>query len=97
MRSLYLTLMLSKAEYARVRAMMTELNKRSVRDRPPFPLLLLGSHTGTLSAIAKPIAWAFTIWGSALYLWAGGLYLIQVRRVTRTIPPVPPRRSARPA
>ena len=55
-----------------------------------FPLLLLGSHTGTLSAIAKPIAWAFTIWGTALYLWAGGLYLIQVRRVTETIPPITP-------
>lgn len=46
-----------------------------------FPLLLLGSHTGTLSATAKPIAWAFTIWGTGLYLWAGGLYLIQFRRV----------------
>ncbi|MDQ1731422.1 MAG: hypothetical protein QOK10_1581 [Pseudonocardiales bacterium] len=49
-----------------------------------FPLLLLGSHTGTLSTIAKPIAWAFTIWGTALYLWAGGLYLLQVRRITAT-------------
>ena len=51
-----------------------------------FPLLLLGSHAGTLSAIAKPIAWAFTIWGTGLYLWAGGLYLLQVRRVTRAVP-----------
>ena len=47
-----------------------------------FPLLLLGSHPGTLSQLAKPIAWAFTLWGAGLYLWAGGLYLIQVRRVT---------------
>ncbi|MDQ2837776.1 MAG: CDP-alcohol phosphatidyltransferase family protein [Actinomycetota bacterium] len=47
-----------------------------------FPLLLLGSHSGRLSEVAKPIAWAFTIWGTGLYLWAGGLYLIQVRRVT---------------
>ncbi|MGI8668160.1 MAG: CDP-alcohol phosphatidyltransferase family protein [Jatrophihabitans sp.] len=47
-----------------------------------FPLLLLGSHDGRLSEIAKPIAWAFTLWGTGLYLWAGGLYLIQVRRVT---------------
>jgi cardiolipin synthase len=47
-----------------------------------FPLLLLGSHAGTLSQLAKPIAWAFTLWGTGLYLWAGGLYLIQVRRVT---------------
>jgi cardiolipin synthase len=47
-----------------------------------FPLLLIGSHPGTLADIATPIAWAFTIWGTGLYLWAGGLYLIQVRRVT---------------
>jgi cardiolipin synthase len=46
-----------------------------------FPFLLLGSHIGTLSEIAKPIAWAFTIWGTALYLWAGGLYLVQYRRI----------------
>ncbi len=53
-----------------------------------FPLLLLGSHAGTLSEIAKPIAWAFTIWGTGLYLWAGGLYLAQIRRITSQLPPV---------
>ena len=46
-----------------------------------FPLLLIGTQPGTLGAVAKPIAWAFTIWGTGLYLWAGGLYLIQFRRV----------------
>jgi cardiolipin synthase len=51
-----------------------------------FPLLLLGSHSGTLSTVAKPIAWAFTIWGTGLYLWAGGLYLLQIRRITRHEP-----------
>jgi cardiolipin synthase len=53
-----------------------------------FPLLLLGSHAGTLSEIAKPIAWAFTIWGTGLYLWAGGLYLAQIRRITSQLPAV---------
>ena len=48
-----------------------------------FPLLLLGAHTGTLSAIARPIAWAFTIWGTGLYLWAGGLYLWQTTSLLR--------------
>ncbi len=48
-----------------------------------FPLLLLGAHTGTLSAIARPIAWAFTIWGTALYVWAGGLYLWQTAQLLR--------------
>jgi cardiolipin synthase len=46
-----------------------------------FPFLLLGSHPGDISAVAKPIAWAFTLWGTGLYLWAGGLYLLQVRRI----------------
>lgn len=46
-----------------------------------FPFLLLGSHGGTASDIAKPIAWALTIWGTALYLWAGGLYLRQFQRI----------------
>ena len=48
-----------------------------------FPLLLLGSHGGLLSGIARPIAWAFTIWGTGLYLWAGGLYLWQTVRLVR--------------
>jgi len=52
-----------------------------------FPLLLIGTHDGTLGDIAKPIAWAFTIWGTALYLWAGGLYLVQVKRIAE-LPPV---------
>jgi cardiolipin synthase len=46
-----------------------------------FPLLLLGSHPGMLGSVAKPIAWAFTIWGTGLYLWSAGLYLLQFRRV----------------
>ena len=53
-----------------------------------FPLLLIGSQPGALGAVAKPIAWAFTIWGTGLYLWAGGLYLLQFRRVMRTLPVV---------
>jgi cardiolipin synthase len=52
-----------------------------------FPLLLIGTHDGTVGDIAKPIAWAFTIWGTALYLWAGGLYLLQVKRIA-ALPPV---------
>lgn len=50
-----------------------------------FPFLLLGAHPGTISAVARPIAWAFTIWGTALYLWAGGLYLVQTRQLVRGV------------
>jgi cardiolipin synthase len=51
-----------------------------------FPLLLLGAHHGTVADVARPIAWAFTIWGTALYLWAGALYLMQVEQLTRRAP-----------
>jgi cardiolipin synthase len=49
-----------------------------------FPLLLLAARHGTLADVARPIAWAFTIWGTALYLWAGALYVVQVSQLTRT-------------
>jgi CDP-diacylglycerol--glycerol-3-phosphate 3-phosphatidyltransferase len=48
-----------------------------------FPLLLLGAGTGTLADVCRPIGWAFTVWGTALYLWAGVLYLVQVAHLVR--------------
>jgi len=48
-----------------------------------FPLLLLANGHGTMSDIARPIGWAFTIWGTALYLWAGVLYVVHVVRLVR--------------
>ena len=48
-----------------------------------FPLLLLAARDGTLADVARPIAWAFTIWGTALYLWAGALYVVQVNQLSR--------------
>jgi cardiolipin synthase len=48
-----------------------------------FPLLLLGTGTNTLADIARPFGWAFTIWGTALYLWAGVLYAYQVGQLIR--------------
>lgn len=49
-----------------------------------FPLLLLGAGDSGVAAVARPLAWAFTIWGTALYWWAGLLYAEQVRRVLRS-------------
>jgi cardiolipin synthase len=46
-----------------------------------FPLLLLADGTGTAARIAEPIAWAFAWWGTALYWWAGWLYVRQVRQL----------------
>ena len=49
-----------------------------------FPLLLLGSGTGTAALVARVVGWAFAIWGTALYWWAGVLYLTQVRQIVRS-------------
>ena len=51
-----------------------------------FPLLLLGNGHNTLAHIANPIAWAFTIWGTGMYLWAGVIYAIQYRELVRRQP-----------
>jgi cardiolipin synthase len=48
-----------------------------------FPLLLLADHSGTVSEVAKPFAWAFTVWGVGLYWWAGWLYVVQFRALVR--------------
>jgi cardiolipin synthase (CMP-forming) len=48
-----------------------------------FPLLLLAEGHGVPSDLARPSGWAFTIWGSALYLWAGALYVLQVIQLVR--------------
>jgi len=46
-----------------------------------FPLLLLGHGTGVLGLLAKVFGWAFAIWGTGLYWWAGLLYAWQVRKL----------------
>jgi cardiolipin synthase len=46
-----------------------------------FPLLLLSEGDSTLATICRPTGWAFTLWGAALYWWAGVLYVIQVRQL----------------
>ena len=49
-----------------------------------FPMLFaaLPTRHGDLATIFRPLGWAFAAWGSLLYLWAGVLYLVQVRAVT---------------
>ena len=48
-----------------------------------FPGLLLADGTGWLATAIAPFAWAFTIWGTALYLLAGGFYVVQVLGIVR--------------
>jgi cardiolipin synthase (CMP-forming) len=54
-----------------------------------FPLLLLGDGQSFFASVAKTLGWAFVIWGTALYWWAGALYALQVRRLVS-----PPARKA---
>jgi cardiolipin synthase len=49
-----------------------------------FPLLLLGDGTGPVATVASIFGWAFAIWGSALYWWAGVLYMVQVRHLVKS-------------
>lgn len=42
-----------------------------------FPLLLLGAGGGIVATVARPLGWAFAIWGTGLYWWAAVVYLRQ--------------------
>jgi cardiolipin synthase len=42
-----------------------------------FPLLLLGQGTGWFADLARPFGYGFAVWGTALYLYSGALYLAQ--------------------
>jgi cardiolipin synthase (CMP-forming) len=48
-----------------------------------FPFLLLAQGSSTAATIARPIAFAFTVWGAALFIWSGLLYVIQTRSALR--------------
>jgi cardiolipin synthase len=54
-----------------------------------FPAVLLGDGDWPGAMFCKVVGWAFVIWGSALYWWAGLLYVrqtIAIVRSTRQIP-----------
>lgn len=52
-----------------------------------LPLLLLDLAVPATSTIAHPLGWAALIWGTALYVWTGLLYLLQCYRTARAVPP----------
>lgn len=43
-----------------------------------FPLLLMGKIFEEAAFIITPLAWAFALWGVALYWWSGFVYLWQL-------------------
>jgi len=48
-----------------------------------FPLILLGDADTTFGLVARVLGWAFAVWGTGLYWWAGVLYIEQAQRVLR--------------
>ena len=46
-----------------------------------FPFLLLGDRPGLWTVAANSLGWAFAIWGSGLYWWAGATYAVQAHRL----------------
>jgi cardiolipin synthase len=49
-----------------------------------FPLLLAAQADGWFADLARPFAYAFAVWGTALYLYTGLLYLAQFVLALRT-------------
>jgi cardiolipin synthase len=48
-----------------------------------FPFLLFGDGDGGFAMLARVFGWAFVLWGTALYLYAGALYVRQAIPVVR--------------
>ncbi|WP_150243202.1 CDP-alcohol phosphatidyltransferase family protein [Nocardiopsis quinghaiensis] len=42
-----------------------------------FPLLFIAGYASIVTDVARIIGWAFALWGTALYWWAGLLYAVQ--------------------
>jgi len=59
-----------------------------------FPVLLLGYAFPGIHGVTEPVGLAFLIWGIAMYLWVGALYLRQAFWILTRTPVVPP--AARP-
>lgn len=46
-----------------------------------FPLLFIAEYPSLISDVARIVGWAFALWGTALYWWAGLLYAVQGLRL----------------
>ena len=47
----------------------------------PSPCCSSPRHDGWYADLARVVGWAFAIWGTGLYWWAGVLYVVQVRQL----------------
>ena len=46
-----------------------------------MPLLFLTTSADAVSDVAKPLAWAFVVWGTGIYWWSAILYAEQASAV----------------
>ena len=46
-----------------------------------MPLLFLTTGDGVVAEVAMPVAWAFIVWGAAIYWWSAILYIEQASAV----------------
>ncbi|MGF6886858.1 cardiolipin synthase [Nocardia sp. GAS34] len=54
-----------------------------------LPWLLAGQMDWPLAGFGRAFGWAFLIWGTAVYVWTGVLYLGKALAVGRAIPAIP--------
>ena len=48
-----------------------------------LPIIMIGQAFPAVGFVTDPIGWAFAIWGTFLYWWAGIIYLRETIRVVR--------------
>jgi cardiolipin synthase len=53
-----------------------------------FPLILLGAAPQDWATVARVVGWAFALWGTGLYWYAGLLYLHQAYGLLRSTTPI---------
>jgi cardiolipin synthase (CMP-forming) len=46
-----------------------------------LPLFMVAQAFPAVATVAGPLGWAFALWGAFLYWWAGGIYLLEARRI----------------
>ena len=52
-----------------------------------FPFLLLAQGSSTAATVARPVAYAFVVWGVVMFVWSGLLYVVQTRVAVRSAAP----------
>lgn len=60
-----------------------------------LPLILAANNDWAIADAMRPLGFAFLIWGTALYVWTGVLYLAKAVTLQRHVPPSSGRYTSR--